>query len=420
MRHLLASTVLLSLLNWPGGGTAVVNAAEPMPAYREQIPADLADLLGNYLINQGLLTVAVMEFPKGDDERIRDNRLEYPSSLGKFIAQQIADWLRGQEKIKVLDDVQWADRLSKSGLNHAPVDDISGLEALLGGQPMVQAVITGVLIEKPNAQRTGLQQIELKLYVASLRDGKMEQHRIGVAPCRLPVNDDAAIHYQEYRPPLEIVAPNGDWITLPRPDNLAVERPTYLEDDIVKNPWLEVVIDGQEQIIHKKRGGEKPRVYVSNGEEYTIRLTNRNQDREYLVSLMVDGLSVFRDFEASLTPRPADHMRVSIPSRGMRWVLGPGKSIDIRGWQKDARTASAFKFVKAEDSRAGLLDCLRNIGVISAAFYPVLTEQEKGAKGGVGTGEGRVIDQPLTLVKRPFVGHEPERIEHIFYDGPTR
>jgi hypothetical protein len=88
------------------------------------------------------------------------------------------------------------------------------------------------------------------------------------------------------------------------------------------------------------------------------------------VALSVDGRNVIdakRTTEAAAT----------------KWVLGPGQTIDIPGWQVSGETARKFFFTETSRSYAKWLGDTANVGTIEAVFFrekprePVLLQKDE-------------------------------------------
>lgn len=135
---------------------------------------------------------------------------------------------------------------------------------------------------------------------------------------------------------------------------------------------MSVLVDGTPLPEYASRG----RVYVEalKGREFTIRLSNPTSGR-VAVALSVDGRNVVdakRTTEANAT----------------KWVLAPGQTVEIPGWQVSGETARRFFFTETSRSYAKWLGDTANVGTIEAVFFrervhPIAAapKDERGAAG---------------------------------------
>jgi len=121
---------------------------------------------------------------------------------------------------------------------------------------------------------------------------------------------------------------------------------------------MAVVVDGAPSIEYAARG----RIYVEalRGREFTVRLHNPGPGRA-AVALSVDGRNVI------------DAKRTSA-GEASKWVIGPGETVEIPGWQISGSTSRRFFFTETERSYAKWLGDTSNVGTIEAVFY-----REKGS-----------------------------------------
>ena len=94
------------------------------------------------------------------------------------------------------------------------------------------------------------------------------------------------------------------------------------------------------------------------GTEYEIRLTNPTSDRVG-VALSVDGLNV-------LDGKAPDGL--SFFSGDRLWILAPGETATIPGWQVSGATARRFTVSREADSYARKMGKATRLGVIRAVF----------------------------------------------------
>ena len=116
---------------------------------------------------------------------------------------------------------------------------------------------------------------------------------------------------------------------------------------------ISVLIDGAPAPEYAGRG----RVYIEalKGKEFVIRLSNPTSER-IAVALSVDGRNV------------VDAKRTSSLDAA-KWVLGPGQTADIPGWQVSGSTSRRFYFTETSNSYAKWLGDTSNVGTIEAVFY---------------------------------------------------
>jgi len=113
-------------------------------------------------------------------------------------------------------------------------------------------------------------------------------------------------------------------------------------------------------IVHGSRAAEYPfhdRTYVEarRGESFWLRLHNPTAER-VAVALSVDGLNV------------VDAKRTSAVS-ATKWILAPGQTVDIPGWQISGQVARKFFFTDTARSYAKWIGDTRNVGVIEAVVF---------------------------------------------------
>jgi hypothetical protein len=116
---------------------------------------------------------------------------------------------------------------------------------------------------------------------------------------------------------------------------------------------LSVIVDGAAVPEYAARG----RVYVEalKGKEFVLRISNPTSER-IAAALSVDGRNV------------VDAKRTSALD-ATKWVLGPGQTIDVPGWQVSGATSRKFFFTETAKSYAKWLGDTSNVGTIEAVFY---------------------------------------------------
>jgi hypothetical protein len=133
---------------------------------------------------------------------------------------------------------------------------------------------------------------------------------------------------------------------------------------------ISVLVDGRPAPEYAGRG----RVYIEalKGKEFTIRLSNPTSGR-VAVALSVDGRNVI------------DAKRTS-DLAATKWILAPGQTADIPGWQVSGETARKFFFTETAKSYAKWLGDTANVGTIEAVFFrekrrePVISWKDEAEK----------------------------------------
>ncbi len=116
---------------------------------------------------------------------------------------------------------------------------------------------------------------------------------------------------------------------------------------------LAVLVAGAPAPEYAARG----RIYVEalKGRDFVVRLSNPTSER-IAVALSVDGRNVI------------DAKRTS-SLEAVKWILGPGQTLDVPGWQVSGATARKFFFTETSKSYAKWLGDTANVGTIEAVFY---------------------------------------------------
>jgi hypothetical protein len=116
---------------------------------------------------------------------------------------------------------------------------------------------------------------------------------------------------------------------------------------------LTVLVDGSPAPEYSARG----RIYIEalKGRTFSVRITNPTSER-IAVALSVDGRNVI---DAKRTTSLA----------AAKWILSPGETAEIPGWQISGDTSRRFFFTETQHSYAKWLGDTSNTGVIEAVFY---------------------------------------------------
>jgi hypothetical protein len=151
---------------------------------------------------------------------------------------------------------------------------------------------------------------------------------------------------------------------------------------------MTVLVDGVPAPEYAARG----RIYLEalKGRNFSILLGNPTGER-VAVALSVDGRNVI------------DAKRTSAGSAS-KWILGPGQTAEIPGWQVSGETARRFFFTETKRSYAKWLGDTANVGTIEAVFYrersrpvyqpPVRREEAQEPESRQGGVEGGVLGTP--------------------------
>jgi hypothetical protein len=116
---------------------------------------------------------------------------------------------------------------------------------------------------------------------------------------------------------------------------------------------LSVVVDGRALAEYHHRD----RLYIEalRGRSFSLRISNPTNER-VAVAVSVDGLNV------------VDAKRTSA-GEAAKWVIWPGQTIEIPGWQISGETSRRFFFTETGRSYAKWIGDTRNVGTIEAVFF---------------------------------------------------
>jgi hypothetical protein len=116
---------------------------------------------------------------------------------------------------------------------------------------------------------------------------------------------------------------------------------------------LSVLVDGSPAAEYPFRG--RTFIEALRGTSFSLRLHNPTAGR-VAVALAVDGLNVV----------DAKHTTAAAASK---WILAPGQTVEIPGWQISGETARRFFFTDTARSYAKWIGDTRNVGTIEAIFF---------------------------------------------------
>ncbi|HEY6930761.1 MAG TPA: hypothetical protein VJA66_13865 [Thermoanaerobaculia bacterium] len=154
---------------------------------------------------------------------------------------------------------------------------------------------------------------------------------------------------------------------------------------------LSVIVDGTPLEEYPHDG----RTYVEalKSRSFTLRVSNPGSER-VAVAISVDGRNVI------------DAKRTSALG-ATKWVLFPGQTIEIPGWQISGETARRFFFTDTARSYASWLGDTSNVGTIEAVFFrerrPPPRPMTRGAEPGAPRRES-ADGAPETLYDRESAG----------------
>jgi hypothetical protein len=116
---------------------------------------------------------------------------------------------------------------------------------------------------------------------------------------------------------------------------------------------LSVLVDGAS--LAEYPHGDRTYIEAVRGRDFTLRVSNPTSER-VAVAISVDGRNVI------------DAKRTTA-ERGTKWVLYPGQTMDVPGWQISGDTARRFFFTDVASSYAKWLGDTAHVGVIEAVFF---------------------------------------------------
>jgi hypothetical protein len=166
-----------------------------------------------------------------------------------------------------------------------------------------------------------------------------------------------------------------------------------------------VIVDGCEVPEFRHDG----RVYVEalRGREFTLRISNPTAER-IAVALSVDGRNV------------VDARRTSA-NDAAKWILAPGQTIEIPGWQVSGETSRKFFFTDTARSYAKWLGDTRNVGTIEAVFFRERRRWASPPAVHGGTGPGPRPEESSALRRdapaAPGAAHEKQEADAFAATG---
>lgn len=116
---------------------------------------------------------------------------------------------------------------------------------------------------------------------------------------------------------------------------------------------LSVIVDGSAAAEYPFR--DRTYIEALRGKSFSLRLHNPTGER-VAVALSVDGLNVI-------------DARRTTTGAATKWILGPGQTVEIPGWQVSGQASRRFFFTETARSYAKWIGDTRNVGVIEAVFF---------------------------------------------------
>ena len=116
---------------------------------------------------------------------------------------------------------------------------------------------------------------------------------------------------------------------------------------------LSVIVDGAVSAEYPFR--ERTYIEAIRGRSFTLRLHNPTSER-IAVALSVDGLNVI-------------NAKRTTAGEATKWILSPGQTVEIPGWQVSGETSRRFFFTDTARSYAKWIGNTRNVGTIEAVFF---------------------------------------------------
>lgn len=116
---------------------------------------------------------------------------------------------------------------------------------------------------------------------------------------------------------------------------------------------LSVLVDGAS--LAEYPHGDRTYIEAVRGRNFTLRVSNPTSER-VAVAISVDGRNVI------------DAKRTTAQG-ATKWVLYPGQTMEVPGWQISGETARRFFFTDVASSYAKWLGDTANIGTIEAVFF---------------------------------------------------
>ena len=167
---------------------------------------------------------------------------------------------------------------------------------------------------------------------------------------------------------------------------------------------VEILVGGSTRPEYAARGTTY--VEAHKGREYTIRLRN-NTGLRVGVALSVDGLNSI----------DAKH---TTAADGRKWILDPGQTIDLQGWQTSSTTARRFFFTDEKRSYGAWLGRTEDLGVVAAAFFPereIVAECEMGSAAPEPRAEGKMQRMAAQDSAASGIGRETEhRVRRVAFE----
>lgn len=353
-------------------------------AAMEKAMATLADELTEGIRIAGVRQVGVVEFTNSDGSLGGDI-----GSAGLYAASQLERLLRDRARaFRVGDGQRVAEGLRAANIGPRSLLDPRCLRKAISRLDGVDALVTGTISRTPD--RPDRMVIDAKVPRLLSATTVAEAHVADVE-----VDADVLMLFgHSFATPAALRAKTKG--SNPRHGS---EKGLHVVQNPLLNPDLAFGLDvldskgkplpwyqsGRSQFVDSRSDLFVP---AQEGKAYQIRVRN-NHERRVGICLQIDGLNTL-------------YCQRGRGCDGPLWILEPGDTLVVRGWQENASQAAEFVFADAGQSLAAGEQFGEQLGLITAAFY-LESVNSKGTL--LGTKKGCV----LRNVKAEEISFTPER-----------
>lgn len=212
------------------------------------------------------------------------------------------------------------------------------------------------------------------------------------------------------------------------------QRPHPLKDSAF--PWrISLRVQERERPLSWSKDGTEAWVTMNRGEEYSVRIENRD-GRPVFLRLLVDGLNTLPDtpllktegrFEIAVKDpqgqrQPAQYVNLT---NARAWFCEPDSVYEVRGFFTSVpngaqASLATFEVTDAQSSEAARKGYFKDIGLITAAFYvPMKKPLNMAPVSGMGTKLGRTQQETVESYSGEQVPGELLGVLHIRYGVPS-